>query len=103
MFAITFNSLDSSHHPQEVLLAQYSLYVHKGGLKPDSFYFIFNSLEPFFNSLEPFLILTTEEVITATFKLISATTKVILTTEDVITTQGFRRECLSGGPKGVAG
>ena len=26
----------SSHHPQEVLLAQFSLYVHKGGLKPDS-------------------------------------------------------------------
>ena len=31
----------SSHHPQEVLLAQFSLYVHKGGLKPDSFHFIF--------------------------------------------------------------
>ena len=30
----------SSHHPQEVLLAQFSLYVHKGGLKPDSFYFL---------------------------------------------------------------
>ena len=30
----------SSHHPQEVLLAQLSLYVHKGGLKPDSFHFI---------------------------------------------------------------
>ena len=29
----------SSHHPQEVLLAQFSLYVHKGGLKPDSFLF----------------------------------------------------------------
>ena len=29
----------SSHHPQEVLLAQFSLYVHKGGLKPDSFNF----------------------------------------------------------------
>ena len=27
---------DFSHHPQEVLLAQFSLYVHKGGLKPDS-------------------------------------------------------------------
>ena len=34
----------SSHHPQEVLLAQFSLYVHKGGLKPDSLYFIFNIL-----------------------------------------------------------
>ena len=30
-----------SHHPQEVLLAQFSLYVHKGGLKPDSFHFVF--------------------------------------------------------------
>ena len=29
----------SSHHPQEALLAQFSLYVHKGGLKPDSFLF----------------------------------------------------------------
>ena len=33
-------SSQSSHHPQEVLLAQLSLYVHKGGLKPDSFHFI---------------------------------------------------------------
>ena len=31
-------SSQSSHHPQEVVLAQFSLYVHKGGLKPDSFY-----------------------------------------------------------------
>ena len=31
-------SSHSSHHPQEVLLAQFSLYVHKGGLKPDSFH-----------------------------------------------------------------
>ena len=30
-------SSQSSHHPQAVLLAQFSLYVHKGGLKPDSF------------------------------------------------------------------
>ena len=30
-------SSHSSHHPQKVLLAQFSLYVHKGGLKPDSF------------------------------------------------------------------
>ena len=36
-------SSQSSHHPQEVLLAQFSLYVHKGGLKPDSFHFIFLS------------------------------------------------------------
>ena len=33
-------SSQSSHHPQEVLLAQFSLYVHKGGLKPDSLHFI---------------------------------------------------------------
>ena len=32
-------SSQSCHHPQEVLLAQFSLYVHKGGLKPDSFHF----------------------------------------------------------------
>ena len=31
-------SSQSSHHPQEVLLAQFSLYVHKGGIKPDSFH-----------------------------------------------------------------
>ena len=31
-------SSQSSHHPQVVLLAQFSLYVHKGGLKPDSFH-----------------------------------------------------------------
>ena len=39
-------SSQSSHHPQEVLLAQFSLYVHKGGLKPDSFHFI--SVRAFF-------------------------------------------------------
>ena len=32
-------SSQSSHHPQEVLLAQFSLYVHKGGLKPNLFHF----------------------------------------------------------------
>ena len=32
-------SSQSSHHPQEVLLAQFSLYVHEGGLKSDSFHF----------------------------------------------------------------
>ena len=32
-------SSHSSHHPQEVLLAQFSLYVHKCGLKPGSFHF----------------------------------------------------------------
>ena len=33
-------SSQSSHHPQEVLLVQFSLYVHKGGLKPDSFHLL---------------------------------------------------------------
>ena len=33
----------SSHHPQEVLLAQFSQNVHKGDLKPDSFHFIFHT------------------------------------------------------------
>ena len=37
-------SSQSSHHPQEVLLAQFSLYVHKGGLKPDSFHFFLPTL-----------------------------------------------------------
>ena len=32
-------SSQSSHHPQGVLMAHFSLYVHKGGLKPDSFHF----------------------------------------------------------------
>ena len=36
---VSSQSSQSSHHPQEVLLAQFSLYVHKGGLKPDSFHF----------------------------------------------------------------
>ena len=38
-------SSQSSHHPQEVLMAQFSLYVHKGGLKPNSFlYIIFSTI-----------------------------------------------------------
>ena len=41
-------SSQSSHHPQEVLLAQFSLYVHKGGLKPDSFHSFIHS---FINAL----------------------------------------------------
>ena len=32
-------SSHSSNHLQEVFLAQFSLYVHKNGLKPDSFHF----------------------------------------------------------------
>ena len=39
-------SSQSSHHPQDVLLAQFSLYVHKGGLKPDSFHFIASGASP---------------------------------------------------------
>ena len=34
-------SSHSSHYPHEVILAQFSLYVHKGGLKPDSFHFTY--------------------------------------------------------------
>ena len=33
-------SANSSHHPQEVPLAQFSLYVHKSGPKPDSFFLL---------------------------------------------------------------
>ena len=36
-------SSHSSHHSQEVLLAQLSLYVHKCGLKPASFHFLLTS------------------------------------------------------------
>ena len=39
-------SSQSSHHPQEVLLAQFILYVHKGGLKPDSFHFTYKRRRP---------------------------------------------------------
>ena len=39
-------SSQSSHHPQEVLLAQFSLYVHKGDLKPDSFHLLSMLLGP---------------------------------------------------------
>ena len=37
-------SSQSSHHPQEVILAQFSLYVHKGGLKADSFHLFLKSM-----------------------------------------------------------
>ena len=57
-------SNNASHHPQEVLLAQFNLYVHKGGLKPDSFHFrnSFSGLWSMFflNSLENGIILLTE-------------------------------------------
>ena len=38
-------TLQSSNQPQEVLLAQFSLYVHKGGLKPHAFHFLFFRVE----------------------------------------------------------
>ena len=49
-------SSQSSHHPQEVLLAQFSLYVHKGGLKPDSFHFylMINGSQPNYKVLVTF-------------------------------------------------
>ena len=47
-------SSQSSHHPQEVLLAQFSLYVHKGGLKPDSFHFYFIKSGNFYSSIDKF-------------------------------------------------
>ena len=51
-------SSQSSHHPQEVLLAQFSLYVHKGGLKPDSFHFILIHSKRFpFGKVFPFICL----------------------------------------------
>ena len=37
-------SSQTSHHPQEVLLAQFSPYGHKGGLKPGSFHFVYETL-----------------------------------------------------------
>ena len=48
-------SSQSSHHPQEVLLAQFSLYVHKGGLKPDSFFHLSTSALLFINDHGPSL------------------------------------------------
>ena len=44
-------SSHSSHHPQVVLLAQFSLYVHKGGLKPHSFHFGPLNLKPHSNRM----------------------------------------------------
>ena len=33
-------SSHSSHHPQEFLLAQFSLDVHESSIKPDAFHFV---------------------------------------------------------------
>ena len=38
-------SSHSFHYLQKVLLAKFSLYVHKSSLKPDSFHFIFVTIE----------------------------------------------------------
>ena len=45
-------SSQSSHHPQEVLMAQFSLYVHKGGLKPDSLHLYPGYLQDYSKLLE---------------------------------------------------
>ena len=44
-----------SHHPQEVLLAQFGLYVHKGGLKPDSFHFLLKVIYHLLHSMNNFV------------------------------------------------
>ena len=56
-------SSQSSHHPQDVLLAQFSLYVHKGGLKPVSFISFVRSLVfSFVHSLTQYSINLIEKV-----------------------------------------
>ena len=44
MKRFTWHFTQSFHHPLKVLLAQFSLHVHKGGLKLDSFHFIYLAL-----------------------------------------------------------
>ena len=56
-----------SHHPQEVPLAKFSLYVHKSGLKPDSFHFFF-SVTSFFFCNSPFLLLWSSLNLSRIFK-----------------------------------
>ena len=51
-------SSHSSHHPQEVILPQISRYVHKSGLKPDSFFFSF--ILPMFSEPRDMQMLKTE-------------------------------------------
>ena len=60
-------SSQSSHHPQEVLLAQFSLYVHKGGLKPDSFHFIFTIVTIPLLTLTLFYVLSDIHIIKCAF------------------------------------
>ena len=65
-------SSQSSHHPQEVLLAQFSLYVHKGGLKPDSFHFL-----PGLLVIYPTVAFVQKSSATLSILTISATTAVL--------------------------
>ena len=64
-------SSQSSHHPQEVLLAQFSLYVHKGGLKPDSFHFIsfisFHLSSQVFNLYYIYIFLIKDSILSGVF------------------------------------
>ena len=75
-------SSQSSHHPQEVLLAQFSLYVHKGGLKPDSFHFIYKvvlvitSCTKYYNILQPIVTFILRHVFSQLFR----TTNLIVNT-----------------------
>ena len=69
-------SSQSSHHPQEVLLAQFSLYVHKGGLKPDSFHFISGVNASFILHKELF-------VIYMTFRFLCYSAQVTLITREI--------------------
>ena len=54
---------NSSHHPQEVLLAQFGLYVHKGGLKPGSFnsFWYYINFAILLKGREPSMLYTDEE------------------------------------------
>ena len=57
----TMSSQLSRHH-QEVLLAQLSLYVHKGGLKPDSFHSPTPTQIPLFGALYPSVLVSLIEM-----------------------------------------
>ena len=77
-------SSQSSHHPQEVLLAQFSLYVHKGGLKPDSFHFISTPLTNFQNFTYNTLPLPIKPL---TFTLL---TSVLTSPKEILATADFK-------------
>ena len=46
-------SSHSSHHPQQALLAQFSLHVHKSGLKLDSFIFSCQYISVIYTDVQP--------------------------------------------------